>query len=115
MSKPLNLIRRGEQLTLGGDAPAELIELSRFHVRAPRMQEQLRQLHDELNAPAVMQSAPTGHPSNLRPRWSKRPARHASRHPMGISYGARRPGRQHCRPRGNVIDNRFRIYMTYAN
>jgi hypothetical protein len=58
-SKPLNLIRRGEQITLGGDAPAELIELSRFHARAPRMQDQLRQLHDELNAPVVMQSMPT--------------------------------------------------------
>lgn len=58
-SNPLNLIRRGEQITLGGDAPAQLIELSRFHARAPRMQDQLRQLHDELNAQTMVQSTPT--------------------------------------------------------
>lgn len=66
-SNPLNLIRRGEQITLGGDAPAELIELSRFHARAPRMQDQLRQLHDELNAPVVMQSMPTVAPIEAPP------------------------------------------------
>lgn len=50
-AKPTNLIRKGEHVTLGGDAPAELIHLFRFHSRAPRMQERLRHLHDELNMP----------------------------------------------------------------
>lgn len=74
-SKPLNLIRRGEQLTLGGDAPAELIELSRFHARAPRMQDRLRQLHDELNAHAEMQSAPAAVPVETRsPKAAQAPS-----------------------------------------
>lgn len=51
-ANPANLIRKGEQITLGNDTPAALIELSRFHARAPLMQERLRRLHDELNKPA---------------------------------------------------------------
>ncbi|CAM3222294.1 MobA/MobL protein domain-containing protein [Sphingomonas antarctica] len=54
-AKPLNLVRKGEQITLGGDAPAALIHLSRFHGRAPHMQERLRRLHDDLNAPEAVQ------------------------------------------------------------
>ena len=51
-ANPANLIRKGDQITLGNDTPAALIELSRFHARAPLMQDRLRRLHDELNAPA---------------------------------------------------------------
>lgn len=53
--KPLNLIRKDGRITLGGDAPAELIELSRFHGQAPRMQDRLRVLHNELNRPVVVE------------------------------------------------------------
>lgn len=52
-ANPSNLIRRGEQVSLGGDAPAALIELCRFHGRAPFMQERLRRLHIELNTRAA--------------------------------------------------------------
>lgn len=51
-ANPANLIRKDDQITLGNDTPAALIELSRFHASAPLMQERLRRLHDELNAPA---------------------------------------------------------------
>ena len=69
-AKRLNLIRKGEQVTLGGDAPAALIELSRFHGRASLMQERLRRLHDELNAPAE-QSPPAMVPVENRPAPAK--------------------------------------------
>lgn len=69
-AKPLNLTRKGEQVTLGGDAPAALIELSRFHGRASLMQERLRRLHDELNAPAE-QSPPAMVPVENRPAPAK--------------------------------------------
>lgn len=53
--KPLNLIRKDGRITLGGDAPAELIELSRFHSQAPRMQDRLLVLYDDLNRPVVVE------------------------------------------------------------
>lgn len=53
--KPLNLIRKDGRITLGGDAPAELIELSRFHSQAHRMQDRLRVLYDDLNRPVFVE------------------------------------------------------------
>lgn len=50
-ANPANLIRKGDQITLGNDTLAALIELSRFHASAPLMQERLCRLHGELNAP----------------------------------------------------------------
>lgn len=70
-AKPLNLIRKGEQITLGGDAPAALIELSRFHGRAPLMQERLRRLHDKLYGLEKDQAAPDVAPVGNQPIPSK--------------------------------------------
>lgn len=66
-AKPLNLIRKGEQITLGGDAPAALIELSRFHGRAPLMQERLRRLHDKLYGLEEDHAAPVVAPVDKQP------------------------------------------------
>ena len=62
-ANPTNLIRKDRQVELGGDAPAELIALARFHGRAPLLQEKLGILHDELNtrAPAREAAAQQGH------------------------------------------------------
>lgn len=58
--KPLNLIFEDGRVTLGGDAPAALIELLRFHSEAPQVQERLKTLYDGLKLPGVSeQSLPT--------------------------------------------------------
>lgn len=70
-AKPFNLIRKGEQVTLGGDAPAALIELCRFHGGAPLMQERLRRLHIELNTRAAEPPPPAVVPVENRPATAK--------------------------------------------
>lgn len=54
---PLNLIEKDGLITLGGEAPAALVELLRFHSAAPAVQERLKTLYDDLKLPGVSEQS----------------------------------------------------------